>query len=221
LATVPLAVNEEEPLAPAVKFNPVIDARVSVPCETESVSESAFVPAASSVIEIALLLAVEKLSELFSFRLPVEGALALGGEFAPTPARLGTVGVTPGVTAGMGLDTCPPITEGEGGCAEGPKTVADSSCRDSKASTPRPLQIACCTNQVSRRFRRRLDLVLGLREDDSQLRKNILVRINILYLCVARNSVAKQARQPDGVGPRHPFAGRQSLSAGGSSRLVR
>ncbi len=132
--------NVEEPLAPAVKLNPVVDARVNVPCETESVSESAFVPAASSVIEIALLLAVEKLSELFSFRLPVRGALAPGGEFAPKPARLGTVGVTPGVTAGLTeLVTCPPITYGGGDCAEVPKTVADSNCRDSKTSTPRPL----------------------------------------------------------------------------------
>src|SRR5579862_8754541 len=126
---VPLTVNEEEPLAPAVKLNPVVDARVNVPCETESVSESAFMPAAASVIEIASLLAVEKLSELFSFRLPVGGALALGGEFAPKAARLGTVGVTPGVTAGaMGLVTCPPTTEGGGGCAKVPNTVADSSC---------------------------------------------------------------------------------------------
>jgi len=110
LVTVPLTVNEEEPLAPAVKLNPVVDARVNVPCETESVSESAFVPVAASVIEIASLLAVEKLSELFSFRLPVGGALALGGEFAPKPAGLGTVGVTPGVTAGsMALVWPPPV----------------------------------------------------------------------------------------------------------------
>jgi len=100
LVTVPLTVNEEEPLAPAVKFNPVVDASVNVPSETQSVSESAFVPAAASVIKMASLLAVEKLSELFSFRLPVGGALALGGEFTPKPARLGALGVTPGVTAG-------------------------------------------------------------------------------------------------------------------------
>jgi hypothetical protein len=183
LVTVPLTVNEEEPLAPAVKLNPVVDARVNVPCETESVSESAFVPATASVIEIASLLAVEKLSALFSFRLTVAGALVLGGEFAPKPARLGTFGVTPGVTAGwMGLVTCPLVTEGGLACAEVPKTVADRSCRDSKVSMPRPLQIACSTNQASRRFRRRLatDRVLGLRENDSHLRKNILVRINIL-----------------------------------------
>ena len=103
--------NEEEPLAPAVKLNPVVDGRVNVPCETESVRESALVPAAASMIEIASLLAVEKLSELFSFRLPVRGALAVGGEFAPTPARLGTVGVTPGVTAGlMALVWLPPVS---------------------------------------------------------------------------------------------------------------
>jgi hypothetical protein len=139
LVTVPLTVNEEEPLAPAVKLNPLVDARVNVPSETESVSESAFVPAAASVIEMALLFAVEKLSELFSFRLAVGGALAVGGEFAPKPARLGTFGVTPGVTAGvMGLVTCPWTPEGGLAGAEVPKTVAERSCRDSRVSTPRP-----------------------------------------------------------------------------------
>jgi hypothetical protein len=216
--------NEVEPLAPAVKLTPVVDARVNVPCETESVSESAFVPPAASVIEIALPLAVEKLSELFSFRLPVGGELRLGGEFAARPARMGTVGVTPGVTGGLTeLVTCPPITYGDGACAEIPTIVADSSCRDSKASTPRPLQIACWTNQASRRFRRRLatDLVLGLRENDSHLRKNILVLINnfVALRC------AKFGRETSKGSPmarlRHPFARRQSLSAGDSSRLVR
>lgn len=139
LVTVPLTVNEEEPLAPDVKLTPTVDARVNVPCETESVSESALVPAAASVIEIALLLAVEKLSELFSFRLPVGGALALGGEFAPKPARLGAVAVTPATAGVMALVACPLITTGGGVCAEVPNTVADSSCRDSKASTPGPL----------------------------------------------------------------------------------
>lgn len=99
--TVPLTVNEAEPLAPAVKFKPVVDARVNVPCETESVSESAFVPAAASVIEIALPLAVEKLSELFSFRLAVGGALAVGGETGPKLARVSTVGATSELTAGV------------------------------------------------------------------------------------------------------------------------
>ena len=175
--------NEEEPLAPDVKLKPVVDARVNVPSETESVSESAFVPAAASVIEMGLLFAVEKLSELFSFTLPVRGALALGGEFTPKPARLGTVGVTPGVTAGvMGLLTCPWTPTGGLAGAEVPRTVADRSCRDSKVSTPRPPQNACWTNQAPRRFRRRvaMDLALGLRKNDSHLRKNILVRINIL-----------------------------------------
>lgn len=179
---VPLTVKEEEPLAPAVKLNPEVDASVNVPCETESVSESAFVPAAASVIEITLPLAVEKLSDVFSFRLPVSGAPALGGEFAWEPARAGTAVVTPVATAGwMELFNCPPTKDG-GGCAEGPRTVADRSCRDSKASTPRPLQIACWTNQASRRFRLRLapDQLLGLRARDSQFRKNILVRISIL-----------------------------------------
>jgi hypothetical protein len=175
-------VNEEEPLAPAVKLNPVVDARVNVPCETASVSESALVPAAASVIEIALPFAVEKLSELFSFRLPVGGALALGGEFAPKPARLGTLGVTPGVIAGvMGLVTCPWTPIGGLAGAELPKAVADRSCRDSKVSTPRPPQNACWTDQAPRRFRRIApDLARGLRQSDSHLRKNILVRSNIL-----------------------------------------
>ena len=58
------------------------------------------VPAAASVIEMASLLSAEKLSELFSLRLAVAGALALGGELGPTLTRLATVGITPGVTAG-------------------------------------------------------------------------------------------------------------------------
>ncbi len=176
--------SEEEPLAPAVKVNPVVDARVNVPSETESVSESAFVPAAASVIEIASLLAVEKLSAaVLDQASGRRHALALGGEFAPKPARVGTFGVTPGLTAGvMGLVTCPLITKGGLACAEVPKTVADRSCRDSKVSTPRPPQIACWTNRAPRRFRRHFatDLPLGLRANDSHLRKNILVRNNIL-----------------------------------------
>jgi hypothetical protein len=170
-----------------------------VPCETESVSESAFVPAAASVIEIALLLAVEKLSKPFSFRLPVGGAIAIGGEFTPKPARLGTVGVTLGVTAGaMALVAWPLIKEGGLDCAGVPKTVADSSCRDSKAST----QIACWTNPASRRCRRRLatDLVLGLRDSDSHCRKNIRARINIRVPCVC----AKFGRETSKGSPRVP-----------------
>ena len=168
----PLTVNEGEPLVPLVKARSLEEASVNVPCETESVSDSAFVPAAASVIEIASLLAAEKVSEPFSFKLPAVGALALGGEVDPKPARPRTVGVTPGVTAGLtGLAACPPITKGGVACAEVPKTVADSSCRDSKASTPRPLQIACWTNQASRRFRRRFatDPGRGLPQSDSHL----------------------------------------------------
>jgi hypothetical protein len=91
------------------------------------------------VIEIASLLRAEKLSELFSFRLAVAGALALGGALGPTLTRLATVGITPGVTAGvMGLVTCPWTPEGGLAGAEVPKTVAERSCRDSRVSTPRP-----------------------------------------------------------------------------------
>lgn len=81
----------------------------------------------------------------------------------------------------MGLVTCPLTNTGGGGCAEAPTSVAERSCRDSNASTPRSLQIACWTNQASRRLRRRLapDRVPGSREDDSHLRKNVRARINI------------------------------------------
>jgi len=78
LLTVPLTVNEAEPLAPAVKFNPVVDARVNVPSKTESVSESAFDPAAASVIEIALLFPLESVKEPFSLREPPPGAEIAG-----------------------------------------------------------------------------------------------------------------------------------------------
>jgi len=72
-------VNEEEPSAPDVKVNPVVDASVNVPCETESVSESAFVPtAAASAIEIALLLPLESVKEPFSLREPLPGAEIVG-----------------------------------------------------------------------------------------------------------------------------------------------
>ena len=71
--------SEDELLAACATFaatpraipviNPVVDARVNAPCETET--------------------------------LPVGGALALGGEFAPTPAGPETFGVTLVVTAGV------------------------------------------------------------------------------------------------------------------------
>ena len=40
LAIVPVAVSEAEPLVPVVKLNPVVEPRVSLPCETDSESES-------------------------------------------------------------------------------------------------------------------------------------------------------------------------------------
>ena len=76
--------NKEEPLEPAVKLNPVVDARVSVPCETESVSESAFDPAVASVIEIALLFPLENVQEPFSLREPLPGAEIAGAFKAAT-----------------------------------------------------------------------------------------------------------------------------------------
>ena len=76
--------NDEEPLAPDVKLNPAVDARVNVPCETDSVSESAFVPAAASVIEIALLFPLENVKEPFSLREPLPGAEIAGASTAVT-----------------------------------------------------------------------------------------------------------------------------------------
>jgi hypothetical protein len=88
LVTVPLTVNEAEPLAPAVKLNPAVDARVNVPSETESVSESAFVPAAASVIASALLFPLESVKEPFSLREPPPGpeiaGAAIGGTLPDT-----------------------------------------------------------------------------------------------------------------------------------------
>ena len=44
LASVPVAVNEAEPLVPVVKLNPVVEPRVSLPRETDSESESELQP---------------------------------------------------------------------------------------------------------------------------------------------------------------------------------
>jgi hypothetical protein len=77
-------VNEEEPLAPAVKLNPVVDARVNVPSKTESVNESVFDPVAASVIEIALLFPLENVKEPFSLREPPPGAEIAGAFKAAT-----------------------------------------------------------------------------------------------------------------------------------------
>jgi hypothetical protein len=58
-------------LVPVVKLNPVAGPTVSLPCETDSESESELLPAAASVTDIALLLPLEKTSEMF----PVPGAV--------------------------------------------------------------------------------------------------------------------------------------------------
>jgi hypothetical protein len=78
LATVPLTVNEGEPLVPLVKLRPFEEASARVPCDAESASESAFDPAASSVIEIALLFPLESVKEPFSLREPLPGAEIAG-----------------------------------------------------------------------------------------------------------------------------------------------
>jgi hypothetical protein len=95
--TVPLTVTEDEPLAPLVKLRPFVEASARVPCDAESVSESAFDavvfdtaalapeafdPAAASVIEIALLFALENVNEPFSLREPPPGAEIAGAEIA-------------------------------------------------------------------------------------------------------------------------------------------
>jgi hypothetical protein len=84
LAIVPIAVNEGEPLVPVVKLNPVVGPRVSLPCETDSESESELLPAAASMTEIALLLPLEKTSEMFSVSGAVPGAVIAGAARALT-----------------------------------------------------------------------------------------------------------------------------------------
>jgi hypothetical protein len=84
LAIVPVAVNEGEPLVPVVKLNPVVGLRVSLPCETDSESESELLPAAASITEIALLLPLEKTSEMFSVSGAVPGAVIVGAARALT-----------------------------------------------------------------------------------------------------------------------------------------
>ena len=58
-------------MVPVVKLNPVVGPTVSLPCETDSESESELLPAAASITDIALLLPLEKTSEMF----PVPGAV--------------------------------------------------------------------------------------------------------------------------------------------------
>ncbi len=70
LATGLDAVTVEEPLAPAVKLNPVTEPRAMVPCETDCESESA--PATESVKAPALPSPPERASDPFPVN---EGAL--------------------------------------------------------------------------------------------------------------------------------------------------
>ena len=82
--TVPVTVNDDEPLVPLVKLRPLEEASVRVPCDAESVSESAIDPAAASVIEIALLFALENVKEPFSLREPLPGTEIAGAFKAAT-----------------------------------------------------------------------------------------------------------------------------------------
>jgi hypothetical protein len=87
LVTVPLTVNEDEPLVPLVKLRPFVEASIRVPFDAESVNESAFDPAAfdpgaASVIEIALLFPLENVNEPFSLREPPPGTEIAGAEIA-------------------------------------------------------------------------------------------------------------------------------------------
>ena len=83
-ATVPLTVNEDEPLEPLVKVSPSTEGSVRIPCDAESVSESAFDPAAASAIEIALLFPLESVKEPFSLREPLPGTEIAGALKAAT-----------------------------------------------------------------------------------------------------------------------------------------
>jgi hypothetical protein len=76
LLIVPLTVNDAVPLLPDVIVKPEVVERVSVPCETDSVSES--LPGLASVSEIALPFPVEKASEPFSARDAETGAVIDG-----------------------------------------------------------------------------------------------------------------------------------------------
>ena len=92
--TVPLTVNEDEPLVPLVKLRPFVEASARVPCDAESVSESAFDPAvfdtaafdpgAASVIEIVLLFPLSNVNEPFSLSEPLAGAEIAGAFKAAT-----------------------------------------------------------------------------------------------------------------------------------------
>ena len=89
MVSVPLTVNVDEPLVPLVKLRPFVEASARVPCDAESVSESAFDPAAfdpgaASVIEIALLFPLENVKEPFSLRVPLPAAEIAGAFKAAT-----------------------------------------------------------------------------------------------------------------------------------------
>ena len=73
---VPLTVIEAEPLLPAVIVKPVVLASVSVPCVTESASES--VPGLASLTVMPLPWAFAKGSVAFSFRDALAGAVIVG-----------------------------------------------------------------------------------------------------------------------------------------------
>jgi hypothetical protein len=84
LAIVPDGVNEGEPAVLVVKLDPVVGLRVSLPFETDSESESELLPAAASITEIALLLPLEKTSEMFSLSGAAPGAVIAGAARALT-----------------------------------------------------------------------------------------------------------------------------------------
>ena len=84
LATGLDAVKVAEPLAPAVKLNPVAEPRAIVPCATDCESESESVPAAESVKESALPLAPETASDPLPVNEGESGTLIVGALKAVT-----------------------------------------------------------------------------------------------------------------------------------------
>ena len=82
----PLTVNVAEPLLPDVNVKPDVVESVSLPCATDSVSES--LPGLASVSEIALPLPVEKASEPFSLSEAVTGAVIAGARALTVMATL-------------------------------------------------------------------------------------------------------------------------------------
>src|SRR5579862_4171594 len=76
--------NEAVPFFPDLNVNPGVAPRVKVPLVTDSVSVSPLVPALASATVIALLFAVEKVSDRFSPSDPSAGAVIAGGLSALT-----------------------------------------------------------------------------------------------------------------------------------------